>query len=77
MDILPQEIYDYIFSIKYKMEYNEVLKELESHFSYEPFIDFIYPFKNTIVIHDDIIHYYESDTDLIEYYNVLDYIVLS
>jgi len=77
MDSLPTELYDYIFSIKYKMEYNEVLRELESHFSYEPFIDFIYPFKNTIILDDDIIYNYESDTDLIEYYNVLDYIILS
>jgi len=77
MNSLPTELYDYIFSIKYKMEYNEVLRELESHFSYEPFIDFIYPFKNTIILDDDIIYNYESDTDLIEYYNVLDYIIMS
>ena len=77
MEKLPIELYDYIFSIKYKMEYNLVLKELESHFSYEPFIDFIYPFKNTIILDDEILQYYESDTDLIEYYNVLDYIILS
>ena len=77
MDNLPIELYDYIFSIKYKMEYNEVLRELESHFSYEPFIDFIFPFKNTIILDDDLIYEFESDTDLIEYYNVLDYIILS
>jgi len=77
MQNLPIELYDYIFSIKYKMEYNLVLRELESHFFEEPFIDFIFPFKNTIILDDDILQYYESDTDLIEYYNVLDYIILS
>ena len=77
MENLPIELYDYIFSIKYKMEYNEVLRELQSHFSCEPFIDFLYPFKNTIILDDDIIYEYQSDTDLIEYYNVLDYIILN
>tara|TARA_R110002073_G_C9380265_1_gene572953 strand:- start:839 stop:1072 length:234 start_codon:yes stop_codon:yes gene_type:complete len=77
MDILPQEIYDYIFSIKYKIEYNQVLRELESLFPQDNFSDFLYPFKNYIVIIDDIIIQYESDTDLIEYINVLDYIILN
>lgn len=77
MDTLPIELYDYIFSIKYKIEYNEVLRELESHFPYESYIDFLYPFKNIIIIDDDIIYEYESNTDLIEYINVLDYIILS
>ena len=77
MENLPIELYDYIFSIKYKMEYNQVLRQLESYFSYEPFIDFLYPFKNTIILDDDIIYEYQSDTDLIEYYNVLDYIILN
>ena len=77
MDILPIELYDYIFSIKYKMEYNQVLRELESHFPKDDFIDFLYPFKNYIIIIDDIIIQYESDTDLIEYINVLDYIILN
>jgi len=77
MDILPQEIYDYIFSIKYKIEYNQVLRELESLFPEDNFSDFLYPFKNYIVITDNIIIQYESDTDLIEYINVLDYIILN
>ena len=77
MDILPQEIYDYIFSIKYKIEYNQVLRELESLFPKDNFTDFLYPFKNYIVITDDIIFQYESDTDLIEYIDVLDYIILN
>ena len=77
MNSLPTELYDYIFSIKYKMEYNQVLRELESNFPKDNFSDFLYPFKNYIVIIDDIIIQYESDTDLIEYINVLDYIILN
>ena len=77
MNSLPTELYDYIFSIKYKMEYNLVLRELESNFPKDNFSDFLYPFKNYIIIIDDIIIDYESDTDLIEYINVLDYIILN
>ena len=77
MDTIPIELYDYIFDLKYKLEYCAVIRELQSYFPSNDYYDFYYPFKNTIIIHDEIITHYESDTDLIEFINVLDYVILN